>query len=514
MLARRYVFGPFTLDAARGALLRDGDGMAVGHRAIALLLALVEADGQVVRKEQLIEAAWPRAVVEDSNLSVQIAALRRLLGPTGDGGDYIATVARVGYRFCAPVRSVGEDAAQTVADANRPSIAVLPLVNLSGDPQQEYIADGISEDIIMALSRFRWFRVSGRGSSFAFKGRAVPVAEAAQQLNVRYLLEGSVRRSAPRVTVSLQLTDAATDSFVWGERYDFDSADMPAVQDRIAQQIAGAIEPELLQLESAQAARRTLRDATTQDLVHRGTYLFHQVRRASHHQARELFRQACRLEPSFAPGQLWLARVSAGLVAYGWSESESADLAEGMVAAVHAINADGKNPYSHYAMAITSVFAGEFEQAMRAAQRAVELAPGFALGHLVLGMARLYGGDAQAAVEPLRRGLSLNPFDPQNFVWQHMLATACLLAGEAEQALECARRAQEIRPDWRPAFESAARCLVVLGRCAAARECLWRAQALPAASDALAPLRRRHPVWDNALGRWLSEAAQAGSQPE
>jgi TolB-like protein/Flp pilus assembly protein TadD len=514
MHAQRLLFGGFVLDAAHGTLLRDGVPVAIGHRAISLLAALAKADGRVLSKAELIDAAWPGAVVEESNLSVQVAALRKLLGSTPDGGEAIATIARVGYRFCLPVEIAqspdGDDPHHAaVADA-RPSIAVLPLVNLGGDPDQEYFADGVTEEIIMALSRFRWFRVVGRGSSFAFKHRRVSTPEVAAKLAVRYVLEGSVRKFAGQVRIALQLIEAAGASELWGEHYDFAAADIFAMQDSIAQQVAGAVEPELLKTASAEAvATRPAADASLQDLVYRGVWLFHRVDRASHLEARELFRQACRRAPELGAAQFWLARVNAGVVAYGWSASEPADLREGIAAATQAIRADEKSPYAHYALAITSVFASEFEQAMRAAQRAIELAPGFALGNLVLGMARLYSGDAAGAIAPLSDGLQLNRFDPQNFVWYNTLAYAHLFTGDPAGALAASRKAQEIRPDWAPAVESALCAFRAQGDELAAGRCVIQLMALPAGSGKLlAPLRQSNPSWDAVLSSWLAPRAK------
>lgn len=509
MQARRFLFGGFVLDPGRGTLLRDGTEVPVGQRAWALLHALVNANGRALTKSELIDAAWPGAVVEESNLSVQIAVLRKLLGTREDGSEAITTVARVGYRFGLPVEveSASEETVPAARLHTRPSIAVLPLANLSGYADQEYFADGVTEDIIMALSRFRWFRVVGRGSSFAFKHRPVATPEVASRLAVRYVLEGSVRKSGGKVRIALQLTEAAGGSELWGEHYDFAEEDTFAMQDSIAQQVAGAIEPELLKMASAEAAAaaRPAADASVLDLVHRGIWLFHRVDRASHLQARELFREVCRRAPELGQAQYWLARASAGIVAYGWSESETADLREGIAAAVLAIRADEKSPYAHYALAITSVFACAFEQAIRAAQRAVELAPGFALGHLVLGMARLYAGDAAGAIAPLAYGLQLNRFDPQNFVWYHTLAYAHLFAGDPARALAASRKAQEIRPDWAPAVESALCALRAQGEEAEAARCVEQLSSMPADSGKLLfPLKQSHPAWDAAIAGWLA----------
>ncbi len=476
MTERRFLFGPYTLDPERGALLRDGAALAIGHRGMALLRALVEADGQVVTKAELMDAAWPNSVVEESNLSVQVAALRKLLDPTADGVDWIATVARIGYRFAAPVTVTAGAPDRNVETAvpdpiRRPSIAVLPFVNLGGSPEHDYFADGVAEDIMTALSRFRWFAVVSRNSSFAFRGRSVGLTEIGRALGARYLLEGSVRRSPGSVRISAHLVDAANASQLWAERYDFGGSlevgEMLSMQDRIAEQVAGAIEPELLRSESSLAAKRLHRGSTTGwDMVHRGAWLFHKVGCETHRQARELFRQACRVDPDLPEAHLWLARVDAGLVAYGWSDDE-------------------------------------------AAEKAIESSPSFALGHLVLGMARVLSGDAVAAIAPLEHGLRLNPHDPQNFVWNNLLAWAHFFAGMPAKALVCATRAMKIRPGWRPALETAACCHVKLGQRDAARTAVAQARELGALiGDVLAPMRRHNPAWAAVMEAALREAGK------
>jgi TolB-like protein len=507
MQEQRFLFGDFSLDAARGALSRRGEAVAIGHRAVALLAALVRAGGQAVTKAELIDAAWPGAVVEESNLSVQVAALRKLLGPAPAGGEAIATVARVGYRFCLPVeRSEGAAVTGAAPAESRLSIAVLPLANHSDDASQAWFADGVTEDLIMALSRFRWFRVAGRSGSFAFRDHRLPAREVGARLAVRYLLEGSVRRSADRVRVTLHLTDAALDTELWGQHYDAAAADLLAVQDGIAEQVAGAIEPELLKLAATEAAaRRPAASEDAQELVYRGISLFHRVRRASHLEARELFRQARRLAPHGGHAPLWLARVNAGIVAYGWSDTPEADLAEGAEAAIDGIRADERNPYAHYSLAIVSIYRLAFDEARRAARRAIELAPGFALGHLVLGMATLFGGDARGAIAPLTYGLRLNAFDPQNFVWHNVLSYAHLFAGEFQAAMAESLKAAEVRPDWAPALESALCAARAMGDEALAARLDRQRRILPReAADPIGPLRRHNPDWDRQIGDWIT----------
>ena len=206
MSGQTVAFGPFLLNPDNGTLFRDGELVAIGQKAALLLGALVTSPGQVRTKTELMDAAWPGTTVEESNLSVQIGSLRKLLGPSPGGGEWIATVPRVGYRFVAS-RKRRRPSRMLRSEPVIPSLAVLPFQNLSGDPEQDYFADGIVEDIITALSRFKSFAVIARNSSFVYKGRAVDVRQVARELGVRYVLEGSVRRAGQRLRITAQLID-------------------------------------------------------------------------------------------------------------------------------------------------------------------------------------------------------------------------------------------------------------------------------------------------------------------
>ena len=506
-----FTFGPFILDRQRGKLLRDGRSVAVSSKGLQLLQALVGSPGQVMTKAELMRAAWGDAAVEESNLSVQIAALRKQLGANVDGSDWIVTIPRVGYRFVGlPVQkqteSITEPKVSLAERERRPSIAVLPFANLSDEKEQEYLADGITEDIITALTRFRWFFVIARNSSFAYKNKSIDAKQVAQELGVQYLLEGSVRRSGQQIRISVQLVDAASGKHIWAERYDLELADVFAIQDEIAERVAGAIEPELLKTEGVQAAARHTGNMTAWDLVRRGTWHFHQVTRENHLKARELFREACRLDPELPEAHLWLGRVSAGVVPYGWSNDPVADLQEGMEAALKAIQLDERNPYTHYALAIVSAFADRLEQSISAARKAIEISPSFALGHLVLGMALLFSGRASEAIAPLEYGLRLSPYDPQNFVWFNLLALARLFSGRTEAGLQAAARALQVRPNWWTSLEVLVCCYAALGKWDEARRCAQQmAGVTKQPGDVLAPLKSHNPGWadqmDSALRR-------------
>lgn len=505
-----FTFGPFVLDRQRGRLLREGRPVAISSKGLRLLEALLGSPGQALTKTQLMQAAWGDTAIEESNLSVQIAALRKQLGPISEGGDWITTVPRVGYRFVGlPARERMENTAEAKALSaeHRPWIAVLPFVNLSGEREQEYLADGITEDIITALTRFRWLFVIARNSSFAYKHRSLDAKQIAQELGVEYLIEGSVRKSGQKMRISAQLVEATSGKHIWAERYDLELTDVFAVQDEIAERVAGAIEPELLKTEGAQAAARHTGNMTAWDIVRRGTWHFHQVTRENHHKARELFRQAAKLDPELPEGHLWLGRVNAGLVAYGWSDNRVADLREGTEAALKAVQLDERNPYAHYSLAIVSAYADQLAQSISAARKAIEISPSFALGHLVLGMSLLFSGSAPEAISPLEYGLRLSRHDPQGFFWFNTLALARLFSGRAEAALEASARALQVRPNWPTSLEVLVCCYGALEKWDEARRCAQQiAGSTSPSDDVLAPLKAHNPAWTEQMASSLRRA--------
>ena len=502
---KRLAFGPFVFDLSRSVLLRDGRPVPINQKGLRLLGALLDTPGEVIDKADLMDAAWPGTAVEESNLSVQIAALRRLLGGARGGGDWIATVPRVGYRFAGTVVSAGGQNESIDVGASRPLIAVMPFDMSSEELGKEYLAGGITDDIVTALTRYRWFGGVVRGASSQEK--ANDLADAARLLRARYALHGSIRHSGHRIRISAQLIDASDGTHLWAERYDLEMADVFAIQDEIAERVVAAIEPELLITESRIAVTRHTGNITAWDLVRQGMWHFHKVTREGHRTARELFRRSCAIDPDLPEAHSWLGRVNAGIIAYGWSDDVVADGKEGTNAATRAVALDPRDPYSHYAFAIVSCYAGAANTAALAAQTAVRLNPSFALGHLVLGMARLFDGDAGHAIASLEHGLTLNPNDPQNVTWYILLAYAQLLESQAEQALSSARHALAIRPISRPIFEVLVCCAVALGRLDEAHRWLGSMKDLEGPeSHFIAPLRRNSPDWDARLTRLLLAA--------
>ncbi|GAU86594.1 adenylate cyclase [Bosea sp. BIWAKO-01] len=202
MQGSRFAFGPFVLDSGAGTLLRNNVPVALGQRGLKLLAALVGRPGEILEKAALMDAAWPGTAVEEGNLTVQIAQLRKLLGRAADSGEWIVTVPRIGYRFTGAIEQLDGARRAPLPLPSKPSIAVLPFVNLSNDPEQESFADGLTEDLITDLSRNAGLFVIARNSTFAYKGKAMDVRGIAGELGVRFLLEGSARRAAGRVRIN------------------------------------------------------------------------------------------------------------------------------------------------------------------------------------------------------------------------------------------------------------------------------------------------------------------------
>ena len=234
------LFGPFSFDPASGLTGGGGKPVAVNQRGQAILGVLLQAQGHVVTKAELIERVWPGLIVEEGNLTVQIAALRKALGEGPDGREWIITVPRVGYRMGVPQAPPGqvEKVSTAINLPKSPSLAVLPFQNLSGDPEQDYFADGIAGDIITALSRFKSFAVIARNSSFTYKGRAADVRRVAEDLGVRYVLAGGVRRAGDRLRISAQLVDGVGGAHLWAHNFDGSLAEVFDFQDQITANVA------------------------------------------------------------------------------------------------------------------------------------------------------------------------------------------------------------------------------------------------------------------------------------
>jgi TolB-like protein len=353
---------------------------------------------------------------------------------------------------------------------DKPSIAVLPFLNLTGDPDQEYFADAITEDIVTALSRWRWFFVIARNSSFAYKNRAVDVKQIGRELGVRFVLEGSVQRSGTRVRATGQLIDCATGAHVWADTVEGDMADIFALQDEITAQVVTAIEPAMLQSEGARVVRKDPVDLSAFDCFQRGMWQFNKMTRESWREALSLFREAVARDRELSHGHSGIARALYTGVAYAWTTAPERDLAEAEQVAQAAIRLDARDAYGHFALSGTLLYHARHQEALDEARRAIMLNPNFAYGHFRLGQVLTYIGRPAEAVAPIERSMRHSPYDPQ---LGPMLAQLALAHYQARNYPEATLRAQAaISLRYSTANAVAAASLARLGRKEEARSAL------------------------------------------
>ena len=496
-----FQFEDFVLDPERRELRRAGALVAVEPQVFDLIDYLVRNRERVVTKDDVLDAVWNGRVVSESTLTSRINAARRALNDSGDEQRLIRTVARKGLRFVGtvdaaeapPIAVASVSEASEIPPANlplpdRPAIAVLPFANMSGEPDQEYFSDGISEDIMTALSKLRWFFVIARNSSFIYKGKTVHLKQIAEELGVRYVVDGSVRKGGDRVRITAQLNDVTTGSQLWAERYDRDLADVFAVQDDITQSIVAAIEPQLYAAENFRAQRKPPDSLDAWDLVMRALSHYWRVTRQDNVVAQALLEKAIAIDPDYGQALGVLATSYMFTAHMGWMDMAAAmPLAER--AALAAIRADGQDPWAHHALGHVHLFARRFEDSLAEFELALRLNPNFALAQGFYGLSLSYSGFWQDADEAARRALRLSPRDPYSAVYTGIAAYAQFLGGHYDEAMRLAREAVRQRGD----FVGAHRVLTAAAGMAGESE---------VAKAALEACRRAQP---NISLAWLAE---------
>jgi TolB-like protein len=369
----QFLFADHTLDTARRELRRGAEPIAVEPQVFDLLTYLVQNRDRVVSKDDLIESVWSGRIVSDSALTSRINAVRRAIGDSGDEQKLIRTIARRGFRFVGAVRmqsdgeemaspsdESGDDARLGAVPGGRPAIAVLPFVNMSGDLEQEYFSDGISEDIITALCRYSSLFVIARNSSFTFKGRPVDVKQVGRALGVRYLLEGSLRKAGSRIRVTAQLVEAETGKHIWAERYDRDLVDIFAVQDEITEAVTLAVAPAIADAELHRAMRNPPGSLDAWAAYQRGLWHSGKANAEDNGLAEKFFHQAVELDPSFAGGYKGLSKLQAQTADFrGRDLAEALKLAEAL--ARRAVALDGADAEARSRLANAVYRQGDYE---------------------------------------------------------------------------------------------------------------------------------------------------------
>jgi adenylate cyclase len=387
--------------------------VSIGSRALDLLQVLARQPGEIVSKDAIMNSVWPGLAIEEGNLTVQISALRRTLDQGRANGSCIQTIPGRGYRFVAAVTRAGaaaEGAAPELALPDKPSIAVLPFANMSGDPEQEYFADGMVEEIITALSRIGWLFVIARNSSFIYKGQNVDIKRVGRELGVRYVLEGSVRRSARHVRITAQLIDAMTGAHLWADRFDGPLSDVFELEDRVAVAVAGIIEPTLEVAEIHRSMARRTTDLTTYDLYLRALSLVWGWNRDGVLAGIDILGRAIDRDAQYAPVRALAAAAHTNLHVNDWTDDPAGTRATAVDHARTALACDDDDPNVLGFVARTLGYFGEdIGAAIALIDRALTLNPSFARGWVTRGWLRLWAGQPEPAIEDFETSLRLSP---------------------------------------------------------------------------------------------------------
>jgi TolB-like protein len=463
----QFVFGECVLDTGRRELSRGGEAVAVGPQVFDLLIHLIENRGRVVSKDELFDVIWRGRTVSDSTLTSHVNFARRAIGDTGEEQRLIRTIARKGFRFVGDLKEASaQDAAKPAATETKPSkaeaapgdmlslpdqpsVAVLPFLNLSGDPDQDYFADGVVEDIISALSRMRWLFVIARNSSFTYKGRAVDVKQVGRELGVRYVLEGSVRKSGNRVRVTGQLIDAKSGAHLWAERFDSTLDDLFDLHDELATSVVGAIAPQLERAEIQRAKHKPTEKLDAYDYYLRGMARFHRGDSEGMSEALPLFYQAIERDPDFASAYALAAACLFWSKFNGWAPDRSQAMSEGARLAHRAIEL-GKDDAVALARGGHALanFVGDLDSGVALIDKALLLNPNLASAWFLGGFVQIMRGDPDNAIERLAYGMRLSPLDSEMYRMQGGMALAHLSARRFDEAVYWAEKALRDLPSF------------------------------------------------------------------
>ena len=395
-------------------------------------------------------AARLEAAAEPGGICISSAVFEQTKGKLGvkfdDAGDQsfrnIADPVHI-YRWRPGIDSSRQHAAYANTAKTRPSIAVLPFTNMSGDPEQEYFADGISEDIITALSKIRSFLVIARNSTFTYKGHAVDIKTVANDLDVRYVLEGSVRKAGNRLRVTAQLIDATSGHHVWAERYDRELKDIFELQDEMTQTIAGSIEPELSAKERESAARKPPENLDAWEIYQRAMWYFYTFEKDNHPIAIKLFQQAIKADPNFSPAYAYMSYCHYAAVIMGWVDDPESFLSIGMDTAKKALSLDPRESVAYFAQGRIHMLQGDHDASISTLEKAIELNPNGFFAYHGLGMVLVLAGRMEEALDISIKGERLSPRDPLLWASIAVRALACILLGRYDEAISYSERTRQ-----------------------------------------------------------------------
>lgn len=478
----RYLFEDYELDCGRRELYRDTNVVAVAPQTFDLLDHLIRNRERVVSKDELITAIWKGRCVSDAALTTRLNAARSAIGDSGEGQRLIKTLPRKGYRFIGTVQET--DRALTVAVnafqretakpaltlPDKPSLAVLPFINLSSDPEQEYFADGMVEDIITGLSRSKSLFVIARQSTFSYKSKPIDIRQVGRELGVRYVLEGSVRKFGDRVRISGQLIEATTGAHLWADRFDSQLSDIFDLQDQVTNSVIGALFPQLERAEIERAKHKPTENLQAYDYYLRALSSFYQFTREQNIEALRLTRLAVEIDPELAAAYALGAYCCLQRKIFGWTVDADQERDETRGLARRAIELDKEDPtvLVRVGQAIAAVLY-EFDEGITLVFQAHELNPNLAVARYTIGWDHIRRGNVEEALKQFHAGVRLSPMDPFLFLMQTGIACAHFLTDRYEEGASWAKSAVLHRPNYLIAQFILAACHALSGRVEDAR---------------------------------------------
>jgi TolB-like protein len=500
-----FSFNQFYLDTERRELRGPTGLISVEPQVFDFLVYLIRNRDRVVSKDDIIAAIWDGRIVSESVLTTRLNAARSAIGDSGAAQRLIKTLPRKGMRFVGNVREEQAFATaappgqrrviSTVLDLpDRPSIVVLPFINMSGDQDQEYFADGTIEDIITALSRFRNLFVIARNSSFVYKNQAVNVKEVGRDLGVRYVLEGSVRKAADRVRITAQLIDASTGAHLWADRFDGELNDIFDLQDDVTTRVVNAIAPRMEQAEAARAKRKPTESLDAYDYLLRGTDSLYRQTPEGIDEALRLLKRAIELDPEYGAAYGTAAYCYAMRKSSGWRREQDIEEASRLGRTAARLGDDDAVALSRAGHAVAYV-AEDLDAGARFIDRALELNSNLALAWFHSGWLRVWLGDSDIAIQHFVRFKRMSPVDPMLIRMNSGIAFAHVLAGRYDEASSHAAQALSENPNSHQALRVGAMGHALAGRMERAQKIMERLRQIDPALRIsnlrqLTPLRR------------------------
>jgi TolB-like protein/Tfp pilus assembly protein PilF len=438
-----YEFGPFRMDPAERLLMRHGTPVPLTPKAFETLLILVQNSGHVLTKDKLMREVWPDTYVEEANLTQNVFTLRKVLGESRDGRQYIETVPRLGYRFAPIVREVRGEGPNRSID----SLAVMPLMNASGDPNLEYLSDGLTESIINSMSQLPQLRVIARSTVFRYKSREVDPEKIGQDLSVRGVLTGRVLQLGERLIIRTELVDTADGSQLWGEQYNRRPSDLLAVQEEISREISEKLRIRLTGEEMERLTKRHTEDTDAYQLYLKGCYFLNKYTKEDGEKALDYFQRAIALDPNYSLAYVGLADYYYRISTTYQSPREA--LPKAKAAALKALELDDTLAEAHTSLAyILMLNDWDWAGAETEFKRAIMLKPGYASAHRWYGIYLVFVGRFDQSLEEMERAHELDPLSLQINV---SLAAPFYFARQYEQAIEHFQRTLEMDQNFWPA---------------------------------------------------------------